>query len=425
MIDIKYLSNDKNFKDITETVKLNSKATSLSINYYSVLEWHKGELVSRVFATRIRKGELRVKEVVRKTYKDNISKDIYFYYMTGYSVIWDEEDAKKKYWTYSTSDWYPDEKELGMWVECLNPEEIYKDKYKYCGYTPAQGSLMSFLAMYESNPEIEYFGKLGIRASKSLVNKAKDKKFVKWLIENQEDAKKYGPKEIIYAYNHNYKIPATARCLWAIHYLKGKVGKENKEMIDQIDKHKLYKYLEEKDILITLYGDYIKAIVGLGLSLSEDKNVFPHNFMRMHDLRTDEYASLLARQDKAEKRKLRKNFSKKAEELKVYEYKSNGLCVLIPHTPRDLKREGNILKHCVGRMGYDVKMAEGRSFIAFVRREEDVESPFVTVEYGLKEKRVLQEYGYHDTLPEENVLKFVKEWGDMVTKDLNKKLKFA
>ena len=424
MVDIKYLSNDKNFKDITETVKLNSKATSLSINYYSVLEWHKGELVSRVFATRMRKGKLRVKEVVRKTYKDNISKDIYFYYMTGYSVIWDEEDAKKKYWTYSTSDWYPDEKELGMWVECLNLEEVYKNKYKYCGYTPSQGSLMSFLAMYERDPEVEYFGKLGIKATKSLIKKAKDKNFVRWLIENQEDARKYGPKEILYAYNHNYKIPTAAKCLALVQDLKNTL-KENKKVVDDIDKRKLCKYIEEKNVSIRLYSDYIKALVGLGLSLSEDKNVFPHDFMRMHDLRTDEYASLLAKQNEAEKRKLRKNFSKKAEELKVYEYKSNGFCVLIPHTPRDLKREGSKLDHCVGRMGYDVKMAEGRSFIAFVRKEEDIETPFVTVEYGLKEKRVLQNYGYHDTIPEGNVLDFVKEWGDMVTKDLRKKPQFA
>ena len=424
MVDIKYLSNDKHFKDITETVKLNSEATALSITYYSVLEWHKGELVSRVFATRKRKGELRVKEVVRKTYKDNISKDIYFYYVSGYSVIWDEEDAIRKPWAYATSDWFPDEKELGMYTQCINPEELYKDKYKYCGYTPAQGSLMAFLAMYEKNPEIEYFGKLGVKASKSLINKAKDKKFVKWLIENQEDAKKYGPKEILYAYNHNYKIPAAAKLLALIQDLKSTL-KDNKKAVDDIDKRKLCKYVEEKDVSTRLYSDYIKALVGLGLSLSEDKNAFPHDFMRMHDLRTDEYSSLLARQNKAKTRKLRNDFSKKADELKIYEYKSNGLCVLIPHTPRDLKREGSKLNHCVGRMGYDVKMAEGRSFIAFVRREEDVESPFVTVEYGLKEKRVLQEYGYHDTVPEENVLKFVKEWGDMVTQDLNKKLKFA
>ena len=85
---------------------------------------------------------------------------------------------------------------------------------------------------------------------------------------------------------------------------------------------------------------------------------------------------------------------------------------------KDLKREGKELDHCVGNMGYDNKMINGVSFIAFVRKCEEIEKPYVTVEYGLKDNKVLQCYGYHDSKPQQEVIDFVDEWGKKVKKEM-------
>lgn len=84
---------------------------------------------------------------------------------------------------------------------------------------------------------------------------------------------------------------------------------------------------------------------------------------------------------------------------------------IIAQKPSDLTREGELLHHCVGRMGYDQKFAREESLIFFIRTREQPDVPLVTVEYSLKSKKVLQCYGDHDSKPNESVMEFVnKKW---------------
>ena len=69
-------------------------------------------------------------------------------------------------------------------------------------------------------------------------------------------------------------------------------------------------------------------------------------------------------------------------------------------------------------MGYDKKMIKGISFIAFVRKSKKPDVPFVTVEYGIRDKKVLQCYGYKDSKPQQEVIDFVDEWGKKVKKEM-------
>ena len=77
----------------------------------------------------------------------------------------------------------------------------------------------------------------------------------------------------------------------------------------------------------------------------------------------------------------------------------------------DLIHEGEILNHCVGRMGYDQKFAREETLIFFIRTKEQPDTPLVTVEYSPTQKKVLQCYGDHDSKPTEEILDFVhKKW---------------
>ena len=85
--------------------------------------------------------------------------------------------------------------------------------------------------------------------------------------------------------------------------------------------------------------------------------------------------------------------------------------VVIAKSPKDLINEGNILHHCVGSYNYDQKFAREESLIFFVRNKDNIQTPFVTLEYSLDKHKVLQCYGEHDTKPAEEVLNFVyKIW---------------
>lgn len=73
--------------------------------------------------------------------------------------------------------------------------------------------------------------------------------------------------------------------------------------------------------------------------------------------------------------------------------------------------EGAALEHCVGRMDYDRRQAEGRSVICFIRRVGDESTPYVTAEVKVDGQmlKVSQCYGYRDGLVHE-VDGFVKGW---------------
>ena len=70
-------------------------------------------------------------------------------------------------------------------------------------------------------------------------------------------------------------------------------------------------------------------------------------------------------------------------------------------------------------MNYDQKFAREESLIFFIRTKEQPNVPFVTLEYSVKQKRVLQCYGYHDTKPDDGVIEFVhKKWLPYANKKL-------
>lgn len=116
--------------------------------------------------------------------------------------------------------------------------------------------------------------------------------------------------------------------------------------------------------------------------------------------------------DTEERKALYEKFSAVASKYLGLEYDKKSVYIaIIAQKPSDLTREGELLHHCVGRMGYDQKFAREESLIFFIRMKDEPEKPLVTVEYSLKTKKVLQCYGDHDSKPAEEVINFVhKKW---------------
>lgn len=116
--------------------------------------------------------------------------------------------------------------------------------------------------------------------------------------------------------------------------------------------------------------------------------------------------------DTEERKALYEKFSAVASKYLELEYDKKSVYIaIIAQKPSDLIREGEELHHCVGRMGYDQKFAREESLIFFIRTKEEPEKPLVTVDYSLKNKKVLQCYGDHDSRPNESIMQFVnKKW---------------
>ena len=70
-------------------------------------------------------------------------------------------------------------------------------------------------------------------------------------------------------------------------------------------------------------------------------------------------------------------------------------------------REGTFLNHCVGKSGYEQKVIREESLIFFLRKAEQPDRPFVTVEYSIPEHKVLQSYGFENHLPDADAMNYI------------------
>lgn len=80
----------------------------------------------------------------------------------------------------------------------------------------------------------------------------------------------------------------------------------------------------------------------------------------------------------------------------------------IPHDISELYEEGRKLSHCVGTYGKTV--AEGRSVIAFIRKQSEVDTPLCTIE--IRQDTIVQARGMSNR-PAENIPKmkgFINAW---------------
>mgnify|MGYP004523927821 FL=1 len=142
--------------------------------------------------------------------------------------------------------------------------------------------------------------------------------------------------------------------------------------------------------------------------MNENKNRYPHNFQYWHDVRIDEMHTKQAEIDKEKRKELYDNFSLVANKYEALQRNlKDNFVVIIAKSPGELVHEGDFLHHCVGRMNYDQKFVREESLIFFVRYKDNIETPFVTLEYSLKNHKILQCYADHDSKPKEQVLQFV------------------
>ena len=383
---------------------------------------YEGELLARIFAAKKTKARgTELFEVMRETIGGTfyIQRNIYYEGMAGWRCWFPaENEIIPDDWSTIMVDKMP-----GVWIEILNTEAIYTvDKFKYCGYTGGFPAA-PYLRMYLEEPGIEFFAKKQLRPTKTLVAKAKkDPNFRKWIRkltpEEVHSANIYGPAAVLEAYKQKttdfYEVSNYLAEIRKRHRAVNSIGARAAVKKGKWDPEKILNYCKNQPGLFNYnaYGDYIQACDYLQLDLKDTKVAFPKDFRRMHDLRIDQMNSKKAAEDRKKRAELYAQFREVAETVKPYECIAEGFAIVIPLDPSELIREGKVLQHCVGIMGYDKKEAERRSFIAFLRRADDIKTPFVTIEFGFKSKSVLQCYGAKDSRPSDEIRAFVDRWAD-------------
>ena len=402
--------------------------------YYAYLTTNDRELVKVTVAVKYKGNTMYYKQCAVHGLRSDecFVKDMCYTQMGGYQVGWWAEGLYKSPKWYEDGIWgTADDKYFNVFAPILNIDFLARyDQYKYSAYDIYTGcDILQYLRLYEEYPQVEYLVKFGLSSyakNKQLLKKiGKDKSFQKWLFKNHTaiQGKFYYVSTILKAYEENKPFEVVqayeerVKKINADKYLKPIRELFGKDMYKYID------YTRQQHISDRLYLDYLNACNYLGLDMSEKKNSMPHDFMHWHDVRIDEYNTAKAIKDAEERKAMYDKFSKVADKYAKLCNDNGAYMIVIAKSPEELINEGKALNHCVGRMNYDQKFIREESLIFFVRTKENPTEPFVTVEYSIKSKKVLQCYAKGNSKPDDEVTSYINsKWLPYANKVLKQKV---
>ena len=164
--------------------------------------------------------------------------------------------------------------------------------------------------------------------------------------------------------------------------------------------------------------DYLAWCKELKYDLTNMFFYFPKNFKKVHDRTAAEYQAVQDKKAAEKKRREEERIKREAEVMKklleemlkenagidnAFLIKGKGLILRVPRDAQEIKNEGAALHHCVGT--YVDRVAKGQTHIFFVRRGEEPDTPYFTMEYN--KGRVIQCRGSHNCEMPSSVKTFV------------------
>ena len=176
------------------------------------------------------------------------------------------------------------------------------------------------------------------------------------------------------------------------------------QLPDYMQLKRAFLYRSPMEEAISTYSDYLQMCQGQNYDMKSSQVLFPKHCNEAHD-KLSRYIKKC--RDEQTKRAFREVYENLAEKANLT---SKKLQIVCPKQTDDLITEGQALHHCVGT--YIDRVAAKKCLIVFVRRVEEPEKPFVTVE--VSNGKIVQIRGERNSDPTEEVKKFVDLWSRKV-----------
>ncbi len=211
-----------------------------------------------------------------------------------------------------------------------------------------------------------------------------------------KSARKYGvkPEDVKDCKAEGYRnvekiFPLDQPVMKVIHYLKRQRNK--------------YENGIKQDIQYLI--DYWNMAEKNGADMNNKNVRYPQNLINTHDTEV--------RQAKwKEDKELIELFKKRTEELQKYCYSSGSLIIRPAESENDLIIEGKLLNHCVA--SYAERHAKGETTIFFIRRTDEPDIPYYTLELDEKALQVRQNRGFKNCARTEEIKAFENEWLEFI-----------
>lgn len=179
---------------------------------------------------------------------------------------------------------------------------------------------------------------------------------------------------------------------------------ENFILVEKYNKNinKICHYLVDQKEQFHYYGDYLSFAYKLGYDLEDKKILYPNDLHNAHD---ELYKKVKYKQNE----EISKKINERSKKLDKFNFNKNQLSIFPVHSQTELINESRELKHCV--RSYATRVARGETNIFLIRKDGQLEKPYVTLE--LNDNKVIQCRGYKNntTKPlDEKVKLFVNDW---------------
>ena len=324
--------------------------------------------------------------------------------------------GKEKLWELSAPYGYCSE--YGTGYEVVGLEELGRSASRYCGAEDLQKRcdlirLLTACCFY--GDKIEWLHKLGLHSAVSdLVDAGKkNARLLNWSAEKPRDFLPVPVKTVQALRRDMGNSEQTVEALGLWRRLRGTGTQDSAEACGALAKiarghrldhltallrrhglapGRLVRYLEKGagavalSTRLELWMDYADAAAGVGLNLENPIFLLPRDLDRKHDETTAAWAAM---QDLAKDKEYRKRLRKLTRR---YSYTDGVYLIRPPVSGAEIKREGQMLHHCVG--SYADRHLSGATTILFLRRRDRPGKPLVTIE--MRGNAIAQIHGWDD-----------------------------
>ena len=143
-----------------------------------------------------------------------------------------------------------------------------------------------------------------------------------------------------------------------------------------------------------------------GMDTTDDIVRLPKDLKARHDqlveLRNARRDAERLEKEKKKYQALDERIRKHTSEVKRYYWEDDTYMIIPAGRCGELVTEGRTLHHCVGSSDfYMEKMADGKSWILFLRKKENLEKAYYTIEIRLEDDTILQYYSEFNRKPDQ------------------------
>lgn len=147
---------------------------------------------------------------------------------------------------------------------------------------------------------------------------------------------------------------------------------------------KIHKYSGGDMQTLIHWADYLRMAAGEGYDMTDRSVLMPPNLNAAHD-------RLANIKEYSHNKNMDKLIAERNKKLQRLIFSDENYTVVLPKSVKDIVDEGKALSHCVG--GYADRHAKGVLTIIFIRKNDDLDTPYYTMEVA-KDYHIVQCRGY-------------------------------